>query len=119
MDKNSKDTKYTIHITRRMNLVRKIKNSKICIEQYNIKEFCKWQTLQLAEIGTKNVRDDELNPILEYTMVRLDSCQNTCTIGVKVDRRVWGTRRSDDSTWLSWYEIDSISFKCSIILKCW
>ena len=29
--------------------------------------------LKLAYIGTKNVREDEMNPRLRYTMVRLDN----------------------------------------------
>ena len=38
--------------------------------------------IQLADIGTKNVREFLLNPILRYVMVSLDNLQKTCTRGV-------------------------------------
>ena len=34
------------------------------------------------DIVTKNVREDELNPISGYAMVRLENLQNTCKRGV-------------------------------------
>ena len=34
------------------------------------------------DIVTKNVREDELNPISGYAMVILENLQNTCKIGV-------------------------------------
>ena len=43
--------------------------------------------LNLEDTGTKNVREDELDPRLGYTRVRLDNRQNTCT------REVIGYRR--------------------------
>ena len=43
--------------------------------------------LKITEIGTTNVRQDELNPGLGYTMVRLDNLQNNFTIGVIGERR--------------------------------
>ena len=52
--------------------------------------------LQLADIRTKNVREDQLNTILVYTMVIIDNWQNTCTRGVIWDIRVWITRCYDD-----------------------
>ena len=44
--------------------------------------------LQLADIGTDNVREGELNPRLGYDIVRLENGQKTCTRGVKGYRRV-------------------------------
>ena len=44
--------------------------------------------LQMAYIGTKNVRGDELKPRLEYDMVILGNLQSTCQIGVTGYRRV-------------------------------
>ena len=38
--------------------------------------------LQLADIVTNNVMEDEFNPILGYSMVRLDNLQNTFQRGV-------------------------------------
>ena len=55
---NGKDTKHTIQVSRIMNLVR---NGEEC--NFHKKVWCEGG-LQLAHIVTKNVRDDELNPIL-------------------------------------------------------
>ena len=44
--------------------------------------------LKLAKIGTKNVREEVLNPRLGYAMGRLEQLQNTCTINVIGCRRV-------------------------------
>ena len=44
--------------------------------------------LQLADIGTRNVREDKLNNILGYAVVRLDNLHNTFQIEVKEYRRV-------------------------------
>ena len=38
--------------------------------------------MKLEDIVTKIVREDELNPISGYSMVRLENLQNTCKIGV-------------------------------------
>ena len=67
MDKNSEDTKHTIHIARRMHFVRngeKCKMKKI--------EWCEG-VLQLADIGTKNVSEQDLTPRIKYIMVRLEN----------------------------------------------
>ena len=69
--------------------------------------------MQLADIGTKNVRDGELNNRLEYTMVILDNWYNTCTRGVIGYRRIWRAICSDELTGLSLYGLDFI------VLKCW
>ena len=44
--------------------------------------------LELADIGTNNVREDKLNTRFGYAMVRIDNLQNTCQRGVTVYRRV-------------------------------
>ena len=76
MDKNSKDTKHTRHIDR-------IINGVINGEECNLykKVWCV-VGMQMAEIATKNFREDEFNHRLGYDMVRLDNLQNTCTRGV-------------------------------------
>ena len=38
--------------------------------------------MQLADIGTNNIRGDELNPRLGYAIVRLDYLHNSCQRGV-------------------------------------
>ena len=59
--KNGKDTKHTRHISKRM-IFKETAKSEICNEG----------GLKLADIGTKNVREDKLNNRLGYAMVRLD-----------------------------------------------
>ena len=44
--------------------------------------------MKLADIGTKNIEVDELNPRLLYAMVKLDNLQNTCQRGETGYRRV-------------------------------
>ena len=64
-DKNGKDNKPTRKIPRRMHYVRRN-------EEINLYKtlWCEGG-LQLTDIGTKNVREDELNHILGYDMERL------------------------------------------------
>ena len=76
MENYGKDSKHLRKFSRIMHLVR---NDSECNIQETI--WCEGG-LKLLVIGTKNVREDELNPRLEYTMVRLDNLQNTCTRGV-------------------------------------
>ena len=67
MAKNSKDTKHTRHIARRMHFVRigeKCKMHKI--------DWCEVGLL-LADTGTNNVSDPDLTPGMIYIMVRLDN----------------------------------------------
>ena len=67
MAKNGRDTKHTIHTARRMHLVRngeKCKMPKI--------EWCEGD-LNLADIGTKNVSEPDLTPIIKYIMVKLEN----------------------------------------------
>ena len=65
MANNGKDTKHTIHISRRMLLVRNGEEGN-----FHKTVWCKGG-LKLADIGNKNVREDELNTRLGYAMVRL------------------------------------------------
>ena len=83
--KKGKDTKHTRHISRRNHLVI---NGGDWILHKTV--WCEGG-LPLAEIGTKNVREDELNHRLGYTMVRLDNWQNTYKRWVKKHIRVWIT----------------------------
>ena len=56
--------------------------------------YCEWVT-QFSYIGTKNIREDELNPRLRYTILLIDNWQkNLYKMG---DRRqeIRGTRCSD------------------------
>ena len=63
----------------------------------------------MADIGTKNVREDELTPILGYDMVIIDNLQNTCTRGVIGYIRVRRTR--------CYYESNGLRLKYSMSLK--
>ena len=67
VDKNVNYTKHIINISRIMHFVR---NG----EELNIHNTV-WSGggLQLADIGTNNVREDLFNPILGCAMVRLDN----------------------------------------------
>ena len=58
--------------------------------------------LKLAEIGTKNIREEGLNTRLEYAMVRLHNWQKYCQRGVTGYKRVWRTMCSE---WLEWIYI--------------
>ena len=66
MDNNGKYTKHTRHIGRIMHFVR---NG----EKYNMHkiDWCD-RGLQLADIGTKNVGEPDLTPMMKYIMVRLE-----------------------------------------------
>ena len=67
MAKNGKYTKHTRHISRRMHFVR---NGEKC-KMHKI-DWCKGG-LQLPDIGTKNVSEPDLTPIMKYIMIRLDN----------------------------------------------
>ena len=67
MAKNSRDTKHTRHISRRMHLVR---NGEKC-KMHKI-DWCEGG-LQLADIGTRNVSEPDLTPRMKYIMVRLEN----------------------------------------------
>ena len=67
MANNGKDIKHTRHITRRVNFVRNGEKCKI----HNI-DWCEGG-LELADIATKNVGENYLNPRTKYIMVRLDN----------------------------------------------
>ena len=71
MANNGKDTKHTRHIYRRLNLVR---NS----EDYKINKIDWYEGgMQLEEISTKNVGEKNLNPRMNYIMVRLENWHRT------------------------------------------
>ena len=64
---NGKDTKHTIHISRRINFV-------INYKECNFHNIVRCEAgLKLADIETNNVREDEFNPILGYSRLGLDS----------------------------------------------
>ena len=67
MAKNGKDTKHTRHIARRMHFVR---NREKC-KMHKI-DWCEGG-LQLTDIGTKNVSEPDLTPIMKYIMVRIEN----------------------------------------------
>ena len=67
MENNGKYIKHTRHTSRIINFLRNVEDLNL---QKNI--WCE-RGLHLEVIGTNNVRDDELNPILEYTMLILDN----------------------------------------------
>ena len=66
MAKNGKDTKQTRHIARRMHFVWQGEAMGL--------HTLRWveAKLQLVDIGTKNIRPDEIRPQLEYLMVVVD-----------------------------------------------
>ena len=67
MAKNGKYTKHTRNISSRMHFVR---NGEKC-KMHKI-EWCEGG-LQLADIGTKNVSEPGIKPIMKYIMVRLEN----------------------------------------------
>ena len=67
MANNGKDTKHIRQIYRRVNFVRNCENCKM----HNI-DWCEGG-LQLADIATKNVGENYLNPRMKYIMVRLEN----------------------------------------------
>ena len=68
--------------------------------------------LQLADIGTKNVREYGLNARLGYAILRHENWHNTCTRGVIGNIIFWRAKCSYDSNRLIWYGLDSMSLKC-------
>ena len=67
MAKNGEDIKHTRHITRRMHFLR---NGEKC-KMHKIDQ-CEGG-LQLEDIGTKNLSEPDLTPIMKYIMVRLQN----------------------------------------------
>ena len=63
MDKNGQDANHTRHITRREHFVRNGENSKM-----SKIDWCEGG-MQLADIATKNVGENDLNPRVKYFMV--------------------------------------------------
>ena len=68
MAKNGKDNNHTKQVGRRVHFLRNDEKWKM----HNI-DLCEGG-LQLAYIATNNVGGNYLNPIMEYTMVRIDNC---------------------------------------------
>ena len=71
MANNVKDTKYTKHIARRVHLVRNGENFKM--------NKIGWREggMQLADIETNNIGENELSPIITHIIVRLDNWYRT------------------------------------------
>ena len=67
MSINGKDTNHIRHIARRVHFVKNGENFR-----YNKIEWCELG-LQLAEIATKNVGDNDLNTRTKYITVRIDN----------------------------------------------
>ena len=67
MAKNSKDTKHTRHIARRMHFVR---NGEKC-KMHKI-YWCEGG-MRLSAIGPKNVSETDLTTSMKYIMVRLEN----------------------------------------------
>ena len=67
MAKNGKDTIHIRHIAKIIHFVR---NGEIC-KMHKI-DWCEGG-LQLADIGTKNVSEPDLPPMMRYIMVRLEN----------------------------------------------
>ena len=76
MDKNGKYTKHIRHIYRIMHFL-------INGDYWNMNKTVWCDVgLKLKNIGIKNVRENELNPLLEYYMVRINNWQKICTRGL-------------------------------------
>ena len=71
MDKNGKDTKHTRHIAIRVYFVRNGEKFKI----HKI-DWCE-VGLQLEDIVTNNVGENDSNPRMKYIMVRIDNSDRT------------------------------------------
>ena len=67
MTKNSRDTKHTRHIARRMNFERNVEKCKM-----DKIDWCEGG-LQLADIGVKNLSEPDLTTRRKYTVVRLNT----------------------------------------------
>ena len=67
MAKNGKDTKNTRRIASIMHLVRNVEKFKM----HNI-DWCEGG-MKLADIGTKNLSEPDLTPMMKYIIVRLDN----------------------------------------------
>ena len=67
MDNNGKDNKHTRHISSRVNFVGNVENCKM----HKI-DGCEGG-LQLSDIATTNVGENDLNTRMKYIMVRIDN----------------------------------------------
>ena len=71
MAKNGKDTNHTRHIAWRVHFVRNGENYKV----HKI-DWCEGG-LKLVDISANNFGENDLNPRMEYIMVRLDNWYRT------------------------------------------
>ena len=71
MDNNGKDTNHKSHIERRVHFVRNGGNWKM----HKIDWF--EGDIQLADIATKNVGENDLNTRMKYIMARIDNWDRT------------------------------------------
>ena len=94
MDNTGKETKHIIHIFRRIHSVR---NGEEC--NFHKTVWCEGG-LQLADIGTKNVREDKLNTRFVFAKVRLDNLWKNCQRGVTGYIRFWRTMCSEQINWI-------------------
>ena len=67
MANNGKDTNNTRHIARRVHLLRNGENCKMCKI-----DWCEGG-MQLVDIATQNVGENDLNIRMEYIMIRFDN----------------------------------------------
>ena len=71
MSNNGKDTKHTRHISRRVHF----KKNRETWKMHRI-EWCEGG-VQLADIETKNVGENDLNPRMNYIMVKIGNLERT------------------------------------------
>ena len=71
ISKNGKDNKHTRHIERILHLIMNFENCRM----QNI-GWCEGG-MKLADIYTRNVGENDLNPRIKYIMVRLDNWDRT------------------------------------------
>ena len=92
MANNGKDTKHTINIATLCKKWRRVQFAQDSVV---------WGRSVVGDTGTKNFREDELNPRLVYAMKRLENRHNTCTRGMIGYRRVQRKCVLNDSNVLS------------------
>ena len=71
MAKNGKNTKHTSHISKILHLLR---NGEKC-KMHKI--YWYERGLQLADISTRNIGENDLNPIMKYFLVRIENWYRT------------------------------------------
>ena len=71
MDKNGKGMKHKRHISIRLHFVQNGENCKM-----DKIDWCEWG-MQLADIATNNVSENDLNPGMKYIMKKIDNWDRT------------------------------------------